>query len=114
METVGVNRVVLLGRVTTYGVSLRQHGSDCASFLLAVPEAGKDGKTYITRIPIETWGKHAQEALALSAGQLVVVESRLRKRKRLDDEWELMVSAFEAVPVGPTAHGGDPRQPSLF
>src|SRR5262245_39843501 len=54
METVGVNRVVLLGRVTTYGVSLRQHGSDCASFLLAVPEAGKDGQTYTIWIPIRS------------------------------------------------------------
>ena len=64
--------------------------------------------------PDQIWGKHAQEALALSAGQLVLVEGRLRKRKRPDDEWELMVSAFEAVPVGPTAHGGDPRQQVLF
>jgi Single-stranded DNA-binding protein len=84
------------------------------SFLLAVPECAKDGKTYTTRIPIEIWGKHASEAAALTAGQLVLVEGKLRKRKRPDDEWELCISGFEAVPVGPTAKSGDPRQPSLF
>ena len=80
MDTLGVNRVLLLGRVTKYGVSLRHQGADCASFLLAVPECGRDGKTYTTRIPIEIWGKHAQDAMALSAGQLVLVEGCLRKR----------------------------------
>jgi hypothetical protein len=53
MGEVGINRVLILGRVCKYGVSLRQQGADCASFLLAVPECGKDGKTYTTRIPIE-------------------------------------------------------------
>jgi hypothetical protein len=95
-------------------VTLRQQGSECASFLLAVPESGRDGKVYTTRIPIEIWGKHAQEASTLAARQLVLVEGRLRKRKRSDDEWELCISGFEAVPVGPTAKSGDPRQPSLF
>jgi single-stranded DNA-binding protein len=114
VATVGVNRVLLLGRITTYGVSLRHQGSDCASFVLAVPEVGRDGKTYTTRIPIEIWGKHAQDATTLAAGQLVLVDGRLRKRKSLADEWELVVSGFEAVPVGHAAHGGDPRQASLF
>ena len=63
MGAVGINRVLVLGRVGKYGVSLRQHGTDCASFVLAVPECGKDGKTYMTRIPIEIWGTHAHEAM---------------------------------------------------
>ena len=53
MGAVGINRVLVLGRVGKYGVSLRQQGADCASYFLAVPECGKDGKTYTTRIPIE-------------------------------------------------------------
>jgi single-stranded DNA-binding protein len=114
MDAVGVNRVLLIGRVTTYGVSLRQQGPDCASFILTVPECGKDDKTYITRVPIDIWGSHAQDAMALSAGQLVMVEGKLRKRKRPDDEWELIVTGFEATPVGAAVAGGDPRQGTLF
>ena len=114
MDTLGINRVLVLGRVGKYGVSLRQQGTDCASFVLAVPECGKDGKTYMTRIPIEIWGEHAHEATTLAAGQLVLVEGRLKKRKRPDEEWELIVSGFEATPVLPGASGGDPHQPSLF
>jgi len=113
MDAFGINRVIALGRVGKYGVSLRQHGTDCASFLLNIPECGRDGQIYTTRVPIEIWGKHAQEALRLAAGQWVLVEGKVRKRKRPDNEWELIVSSFEAVPVGPMA-AGDPRQPSLF
>jgi hypothetical protein len=40
MPVIGINRVVVLGRVGKYGVSMRQsqHGADCACFLLAVKE----------------------------------------------------------------------------
>jgi hypothetical protein len=68
MDALGINRVLVLGRVCKYGVTLRQQGSECASFLLAVPECGRDGKVYTTRIPIEIWGTHAQEATRLAAG----------------------------------------------
>jgi single-stranded DNA-binding protein len=117
MDTVGINKVLGLGRVGKYGVSVQQspHGTDCARFLLAVPERGHDGQLYTTRLPIEIWGKKASEATTLSAGQLVLVEGRLGKRRTMDDTaWELIVKGFEAVPVLPAAKGGDPRQPSLF
>jgi hypothetical protein len=65
MDALGINRVLILGRVCKYGVSLRQQGADCASFLLAVAECGKDGKTYVTRIPIEIGGTHARETSSL-------------------------------------------------
>ena len=113
MGAVGINRVLVLGRVGKYGVSLRQHGTDCASFVLAVPECGKDGKTYMTRIPIEIGGTHAPEAMSLAAGQLVLVEGKLKRRKR-PDEWELIVTGFAATPVLPAVAGSDPLQPSLF
>src|SRR5262245_868708 len=113
MDAVGVNHVVLIGRVTKYGVSLRQKDPDCATFVLAIPEPGKDGKTYVLRLPVEIWGSHAQDAMTLSAGQLVMVEDRLRKRKRPDDEWEVIVSTWKATPVRPTITG-DPRQGVLL
>jgi single-stranded DNA-binding protein len=114
MAALGINHVVVLGRVGKYGVALQQQGTPCARFLLAVAECGKDGKTYVTRVPIEIWGTHAREASTLVAGQLVLITGKLRKRKTPADEWELCVSGFEAVPVLPAASGGDPRQPSLF
>jgi len=117
MDALGVNRVVVLGRVGKYGVTLQhaQQGADCARFLLNVPERGHDGQIYTTRLPVEIWGRHASEATTLAAGQLVLVEGRLGKRRTMDEtSWELIVKAFEAVPVGPMAKGGDPRQASLF
>jgi len=114
MDTVGFLSAQALGRVGKYGVLLKQQGTDCASFLLNVPKRGKDGAIYIARIPIEIWGKHASEATGLTAGQWVHVEGELRRRRRPDEEWEWMLSAFAAVPVGPASKAGDPRQPSLF
>jgi single-stranded DNA-binding protein len=113
MDVAGINHVLVLGRVGTYGVSLRHQSPDCATFLLAVPESGKDGKTYVLRLPVEIWGSCAQDAMTLSAGQLVMVEGKLRRRKRPNDEWEIVISSFEATPGGP-AVAGDPRQGTLF
>lgn len=116
METLGINRVLILGRVGKYDVTfqpLSPQGADCARFVLTVPECGRDGKIYTARIPVEIWGKYAQDVTTLTVGQLVLVDGKLRKRKRPDDEWELLVSGFEAVPVGAIT-AGDPRQPSLF
>ena len=114
MDTVGFLSAQALGRVGKYGVLLKHQGADCASFLLNVPKRGKDGAIYITRLPVEIWGKHAAAATALAAGQWVHVEGELRRRKRPDEEWEWILSAFEAMPVGPASKGGDPQQPSLF
>jgi hypothetical protein len=114
MDTVGFLSAQALGRVGKFGVLLKQQGTDCASFLLNVPKRGKDGAIYMARLSVEIWGKHAAEAMGLSAGQWVHVEGELRRRKRPDDEWEWILSAFEAVPVGPAPKDHDPRQPSLF
>jgi single-stranded DNA-binding protein len=114
MDTIGFLNAQALGRVGKYGVLLKQQGTDCASFLLNVPKRGKDGAVYITRIPVEIWGRHAPEAKSLFAGQWVHVEGELRRRKRPDDEWEWYLSAFEAVPCGPGVPNGDARQQSLF
>jgi len=95
-----LNRVLLLGCIGKYGVTLRYatSGTPCASFTLALSEQGQDGKTYITLIPCEVWGKHAEAASELEAGQLVLFEGKLHKRKK-GEQWELIVSGFELTPV---------------
>jgi single-stranded DNA-binding protein len=103
-----------LGRVGRYGVTLRHQGADCASFLLNIPEGGRDDQIYTTRIPVEIYGKHAQDAKMLAPGQLVLVEGKLRKRKRPDDEWEVVIRSWKATAVRPAVAGVDPRQGVLF
>src|SRR5262245_10115603 len=114
MDTVGFLSAQALGRVGKYGVLLKQQGTDCASFLLNVPKRGRDGSIYIARIPVEIYGKHASQATGLVAGQWVHVTGELRRRKRPDDDWEWILTSFEATPVGPVVAGGDPRQGALF
>src|SRR5215471_8162703 len=114
METTGFLNVQAFGRVGKDGVGLRQDGTDCAAFLLNVPEQSRDGKHYISRVPVEIWGTHAHETLTLPAGQWVLVTGKLRRRKRPDDEWAWCVSGCEARAVGPPPSGSAPRQASLF
>ena len=96
-----VNRVILLGTLGTYGVDLRYTptGTACARFALVVSEAGQDGKTHDTFIPCECWGKKAEAASTLDAGQTVLFEGKLCKRKK-GEQWELIVTGFELHPVG--------------
>ena len=70
----GVNRVILLGTIGKYGVEVRYatSGAACASFTLVVSERGGDGKDYSTLIPCECWGKRAEAAGELEAGQLAL------------------------------------------
>src|SRR5262245_54417632 len=101
METVGVNHMLAVGRIGKYGVTREPstHGSDCARFLLVIPERGKDNKVYYTRLPVEIWGAQVEATTKLAAGQLVLVDGKLRRRKRPDDEWDWCLSSFEAVLV---------------
>lgn len=103
--TASVNRVVLLGTISKYGVEVRysQNGSPCASFTLAVVEMGQDGKEYTTLVPCEVWGKKAEMAGECEASQLVLFEGRLRKRSKGDQQWEMVVSGFEVIPLLPKA-----------
>ncbi|SRR6266849_3125407 len=96
----GVNRVVLLGTISTYGMEVRYSptGTPCASFTLVVSEAGQDGKNHAVYVPCEVWGKKAEAAGELEAGQLVLFEGKLRKRQK-GEQWELIVSGFEVQPV---------------
>lgn len=100
-----VNRVVLLGTISKYGVELSyvgNNGTAKATFSLTLTEAGQDGKEHVTFIPCEVWGKRAEGVGELDAGQLVVFEGRLRKRQTKDQQWELIVSGFEVTPITAT------------
>jgi len=95
-----VNRVVLLGTVSKYGVEVRYapSGTPCASFTLVLTELGTDGKPHQTWIACEVWGKKAEAASDLEAGQLCLFEGKLVKRKK-GEQWEFVVSGFELTPV---------------
>lgn len=95
-----VNRVVLLGTIGKYGMEVRYapSGTPYASFTLVLSEQGQDGKDYTTLVPCEVWGKKAEAAGELDAGQLVLFEGKLKKRQK-GEQWELLVSGFEITPV---------------
>lgn len=95
-----VNRVILLGTIGKHGVEVSFVGSGTAkaSFTLVLSEQGSDGRLHETYINCEAWGKKAEAAGELEAGQSVVFEGKLAKRKR-GEIWEVIVSGFEVVPV---------------
>jgi single-stranded DNA-binding protein len=97
---VSVNRVVLVGQIGRYGVSVAYHesGTPRASFTLVICEQGQDGKTFPTLIDCQVWGRKAEAAGELEAGQLVLFEGKLAKRKR-GEQWEMVVSGFELTPL---------------
>jgi hypothetical protein len=95
-----VNRVVLLGEVGKYGVTVSwlDSGTPRARFSLVVSEHGQDGKTFQTPIDCQIFGKKAEAAGELDAGQLVLFEGKLAKRKK-GEAWELVVSGYEVTPL---------------
>ena len=97
----GVNRVVLLGTLSKYGVTVKYatSGTACASFTLIVTEQGQDGKEHQTLVDCECWGKKAEAAGEYEAGQIVLFEGKLRKRPKGEGQWEMIVSGFEVTPV---------------
>ena len=96
----GVNRVILLGAIGKHGVEVRYHptGTPCASFTLVVSEQGQDGRTHAVYVPCECWGKHAEATSAVEAGQYVLFEGKLAKRRK-GEQWELVVSGFAVTPI---------------
>jgi len=96
-----VNRVVLLGTVSKYGIEVRYapSGTPCASFTLALTEPGQDGRAFTTLIPCECWGKKAEAASELDAGTLVLFEGKLQRRKKADGQWEMIIAGFDVTPI---------------
>jgi hypothetical protein len=95
-----VNRMTLLGAIGRYGVTVSYHdnGTPRASFLLAVQEHSQDGKVFTTLVDCQVYGKKAEAAGELEAGQLVLFEGKLAKRKK-GEQWDLVVSGFEVTPI---------------
>ena len=95
-----VNRVILIGTISKYGVTVKyaQTGTPCANFTLVLTEQGQDGKPHATFIDCECWGRKAEAASALEAGQLALFEGKLAKRKK-GEQWETIVSGFELTPA---------------
>jgi single-stranded DNA-binding protein len=94
----GVNRVLLVGTISKYGVEVRYaaSGAPCASFTLVLVELGQDGKEHLTLVPCECWGKKAESVSDLEPGQLVLFEGKLAKRKK-GEQWEFVVSGFDVA-----------------
>jgi single-stranded DNA-binding protein len=95
-----VNRVILLGSVGRYGVTLKYapSGTPCASFSLVCTEQAHDGKYFSTLIPCEIWGKRAEASSEIEAGALCLIEGKLAKRKK-GEAWALVVSSFDVTPI---------------
>jgi hypothetical protein len=95
-----LNRVLLVGTLSPYGVTLRyaMHGTPCAPPTLVLREQGQDGKQYSTYVDCEAWGKKAEAASALEPQQLCLFEGKLAKRKK-GEQWETIVSGYELLPL---------------
>jgi hypothetical protein len=95
-----VNRVVLLGEIGRYGVtvSYQESGPPRAAFTLVVQDQSQDGKAFHTLVACQIFGKKAAAAGELEAGQLVLFEGKLAKRKK-GEQWELCVSGYELTPL---------------
>jgi hypothetical protein len=96
----GIARCTVVGVIGKYGVEVRYatSGTPCASFTLVVSDQGSDGKLHDLYVPCEVWGRKAEHAGELEAGQLVLFEGKLAKRKK-GDQWEMGVSGFEVTPI---------------
>src|SRR5262245_7965906 len=97
-----INRVILCGTISKYGVTVRYAttGTPCATLTLVLAEQGQDGKPHATYIDCEVWGRKAEAAGELEAGQLALFEGKLAKRKK-GEQWETVVSGFELTAVLP-------------
>jgi len=105
----GVNRVVLVGTLGTYGVSVHStpHGTAHATLTLVLNEQGQDGKAHMTLVGCELWGKRVAAVAALAPGTPVGFEGRLRRTKDKErDVWQMIVSGCDITPLFDT-------QPSL-
>jgi single-stranded DNA-binding protein len=97
-----LNRVILCGNISKYGVTVKYatSGTPCASFVLVLSEQGQDNKVHPIYVECEVWGKRAEAASELEAGQLALFEGKLAKRRK-GEQWEMVVAGFELTPVLP-------------
>ena len=96
----GVNRVILVGIISKYGVTVKYapSGTPCASFALVLTEQDRDGKVHTLFQDCKVWIKKFYAASELEAGQLCLFEGKVAKRKK-GEQWETIISGFELVPI---------------
>lgn len=94
----GVNRAILSGAVGQYGVKLTytETAKPQTSFTLVCTEAGKDGASYWTFIPVLIIGTQAEDlAATLEPGDPVLLEGKLTyKAGKTKDAGKLVVTCF--------------------
>ena len=95
-----VNRVILVGTISKYGVTVKYapSGTPCASFALALSEQGQDRKVHTLFQDCAVWGRRAESISELEAGQLCLFEGKLARRKK-GEQWEMIVSGFDLTPI---------------
>jgi primosomal replication protein N len=96
----GVNKVILVGTISKYGVTVRYAGSGtpCAAFALELREQDRDGKVHTLFQDCEVWGRRAEAASEIEAGQFCLFEGKLSRRKR-GETWETVVSGLDLTPI---------------
>jgi len=102
-----MNVVILLGQISRSGVEVRYgaSGNPSASFLMVLQETGTDGVTHPLLVPCTIWGKKAETAAELEAGQLALFQGKLWKRKKGEGIYELAVGGFDVMAVQPALVG---------
>lgn len=99
------NSVGLVGFLELY-ISTRFHGesTQVSTFTVRLEEQGPE-KVYRVYVPVECYGRTAERAAYLSAGDLIGVQGKLVYRRGLDRQGEptgrLMVLASSVVCVVP-------------
>jgi Single-strand binding protein family len=87
-----LNSTTLIGRVSKYGLKLKD---GTATGALELVEEGRDEKVHTSYVTILIWGKEgAPQASALLPGSLVLVQGQVRAKK-VKDHWTLLIAARE-------------------
>jgi len=96
------NGAVVAGLVSRYGVrtTFQDNGAQRTSFTVEVHEVGFDAKVRRLYLEIESWGKAAEAAGLLEAGQPVIVEGKLARTQRTkkgatEPEWYTTVQVVK-------------------
>lgn len=122
-----LNKVLLMGRVTTAGPKLtyseKLGGYPTCSFWLQVDEPGKDGAVFSSYIPVEITGKHAEDGGARTRrkawpwgphGPAADLQARWtttrRERRRVMEKviWTIGISASEQLQIMVREYEGCP------
>lgn len=97
-----INKVILCGIIGQRGCEVRYgaNGTAMSFFQVTVSEEGRDGKTYDTYVDCQAWGKMAESLVDYGAGDVVLIEGTLRKRKRNDtNTYEMSVNVETMKPM---------------